>query len=68
MGKYIKLKSLSWWSSVSPLLAGIILALSSVVGWLTPVATVIDAATGGLPAPVLINMGLVGIGLRGAIK
>ena len=68
MGKYFKPRSVAWWSSVAPLVAGIILALSSVVGWLTPVATVIDAATGGLPAPVLINMGLVCIGLRGAIK
>lgn len=65
--KYFKPRSLSWWASVTPLLAGMILALSAAFPALEGVATVISEASGGLPAPVLINMGLVGIGLRGAM-
>jgi hypothetical protein len=67
MNKYFKPASLTWWASVVPLLAGIVLALSAAVPALVPVVSVIDAATGKLPAPVLINMGLIGIGLRGAV-
>lgn len=66
--RYVKPNSLSWWASATPLFAGLILALSAAVPALAPVAAVIDAASGGLPSPVLINLGLVGIGLRGAIK
>lgn len=66
--KYIKPRSLTWWASVSPLLAGCIVALGASLPWLAPVVAVIDAASGGLPAPVLINMGAIGIGLRGAME
>jgi hypothetical protein len=66
--KYLQPRSLTWWSSVIPLLAGLIVAASAGVPQLGAVASIIDAASGGLSAPVLINMGLVGIGLRGAIK
>lgn len=66
--KYLQPRSLTWWSSVVPLIGGLVIALAAAVPTLEPVAAVINAASGGLSAPVLINMGLVGIGLRGAIK
>lgn len=65
--KYFKPASLTWWTSVAPLLAGTVLALSDALPSLAGLATIINAASGDLPAPVLINMGLIGIGLRGAI-
>lgn len=67
MDRYFKPKSLTWWASATPLMAGLVLALSAAFPGLSGVAAVIDAASGGLPPPVLINMGLVGIGLRGAM-
>lgn len=66
--KYIKPRSLTWWASVTPLLAGVTLALAEALPSLAGIATVINAASGDLPAPVLINMGLIGIGLRGAVE
>lgn len=66
--KYIQPRSLTWWSSIIPLVGGLVVALSAAVPMLVPVAAVVNAASGGLPAPVLINLGLVGIGLRGAVK
>lgn len=66
--KYLQPRSLTWWSSVVPLIGGLVIALAAAIPALEPVAAVINAASGGLSAPVLINMGLVGIGLRGAIK
>ena len=68
MGKYIKPKSLTWWASAAPLFAGVALSLSAALPSLEGLATVINAASGDLPAPVLINMGLIGIGLRGAME
>lgn len=65
--KYFKPNSLTWWASAAPLFAGMVVAASAALSFLAPFAAVIDAASGGLPAPVLINMGLVGIGLRGAM-
>lgn len=67
MDKYIKPHSLTWWTSVTPLLLGLFIALESVHG-LTSVIEVISEATGGMSAYTLINAGLVGIGLRGAIQ
>lgn len=66
--KYFKPRSLTWWCSVAPLLAGVVLALAAAIPALSPLAAVINAASGDLPAPVLINMGLIGIGLRGAVE
>ena len=65
--KYVKPKSLSWWAAFVPLMSGLIVALSSALPSLAPVVSVIDAASGGMTAPVLINLGLAGIGLRGAM-
>ena len=66
MQKYIKPTSLTWWSAVVPLLCGLFMAFEPVHG-LTDLAEAIKNAT-GMSAPVLINIGLAGIGLRGAIK
>lgn len=65
--KYLKLKSLSWWASFAPLLAGIITATEHVHGW-EDLTLTIHNMTGGMSAAVLINAGLLGIGLRGAIN
>lgn len=64
--KYFKPKSLTWLSSVVPLLIGLFMAFEPVHG-LVDVAEALRNAT-GMKAPVLINLGLAGIGLRGAIK
>lgn len=53
---------------MAPLAAGSVLALSAAVPALDGAATVINAATGGASPAVLINAGLVGIGLRGALS
>jgi len=66
MNKYFQPKSLTWLSSVVPLLAGLFIAFEPVHG-LSEFASSIKNAT-GMSAPVLINIGLAGIGLRGAIK
>lgn len=66
INKYWKPASLTWLSSVVPLLCGLFMAFEPVHG-LTDLAAAIKNAT-GMSAPVLINVGLAGIGLRGAIK
>lgn len=65
--KYLKVKSVTWWASVVPLAAGVFLALEPVHG-LTAWAAAVSSATGEVPPAALINAGLFGIGLRGAIK
>ena len=65
MNKYFKPKSLTWWASVTPLVCGVFMATEPLHG-LTEVVASLKSAT-GLTAPVLINMGLAGIGLRGAV-
>lgn len=66
MNKYVKPKSLTWWASIAPLFAGLFMASVPIHG-MAGLADSIGNAT-GLSAPVLINMGLAGVGLRGAIK
>lgn len=65
MNKYIKPKSLTWWASVAPLVAGLFMAFEPVHGMSDLVQSIRNAT--GLTTPVLINMGIAGIGLRGAI-
>lgn len=65
MNKYFKPRSLTWWASVTPLLCGLVVASEPIHG-AAAFAASITAAT-GLEAPALINLGLAGIGLRGAI-
>jgi hypothetical protein len=64
--KYWKPESLTWWASVVPLLCGLFIAFEP-VHKLADLSESIRLAT-GLSAPVLINIGLAGIGLRGAVK
>ena len=68
MDRYFKPYSLTWWASAAPLFGGVTIALAAAFPGLQPVAAVIDAMSGDMPAPVLINMGLIGIGLRGAMQ
>lgn len=68
MQKYFKPNSLTWWASFTPFLAGVLLALSEAIPAMGGIAAVINAASGGIPAAALINAGLVGIGLRGAMQ
>ena len=65
MNKYFKPKSLTWWASVTPLVCGVFMATEPLHGLVEVVASLKNAT--GLTAPVLINMGLAGIGLRGAV-
>lgn len=65
MTKYLQPTSLTWWASFAPFLGGVIVALAAGIPQLAVVAAIVDAASGGLPAPVLINMGLIGIGIVG---
>lgn len=65
--KYIKVRSLTWWASVTPLGLGLFLAFEPMHG-LTQWVEVINTATGGIHPAVLINAGLAGIGMRGAVE
>ncbi len=65
MKKYFKPTSLTWWASVAPLLAGVFIATEPMHGMTGAVHSLSNAT--GLTAPVLINMGLAGIGIRGAL-
>jgi hypothetical protein len=64
--KYFKPKSLTWWSAMVPIVAGVVVASEPLHGAAALVAT-IDGLTGGTSPAVLINAGLAGIGLRGAL-
>ena len=68
VSKYVKPKSLTWWASVFPLIAGLALAFTSAVPGLEAPAALISGFFPDMSAVALINMGLVGIGLRGAVK
>jgi len=65
--KYVKTKSLTWWASFVPLFLGLLVASLPLHGWQQGVDT-INGLTGGVSASVMINAGLFGIGLRGAVK
>lgn len=67
MNKYIKPSSLTWWASAFPAVSGVVIALSEGVPSLGPVASVLRSMTGNVDPATLINLGLAGIGLRGAI-
>jgi hypothetical protein len=65
--KYIKLRSVTWWASLTPLSLGTFIAFAPVHG-LTEWTYSIDALTGGIGPYGLVNAGLAGIGLRAAIQ
>ncbi len=64
--KYLKPKSLTWWASVAPVVAGLIVASEPLHGGSAVVQT-INSVTGNISPAVMINAGLAGIGLRGAL-
>jgi hypothetical protein len=64
--KYIKPKSLTWWSAVVPLICGLVVASEPIHGLASIVAS-IDNVTGGVSPAVMINGGLAAIGLRAAL-
>lgn len=66
--KYVKPKSLAWWASVMPLVGGLIIAFSKVFAELEPIATIVHELSGDMTAAQLVQLGLLGIGLRGAIS
>lgn len=65
--KYFRPKSLTWWVSVIPLIAGLILAVAQAFA-LAPVVALIATFAPGMSPAMLVGAGLMGIGLRGAIK
>lgn len=65
MKKYYKPTSVTWLASVVPLLIGCFMAAGPLHG-LADWVQFFGNAT-GMTAPALINAGLVGIGIRGAI-
>lgn len=64
--KYIRLKSLTFWAAMVPLIEGLILVTLPLHGN-QPLADVVNLLTGGTPPSILINAGLAGIGIRGAL-
>ena len=66
MSKYFKPASVTWWASVVPLVAGLVVGTEPLHG-LSTLVTTIDNLSGGMAPAVLINLGLAGIGLRGAL-
>lgn len=65
--KYFKPGSLTWWASITPFVAGLFMACEPLHG-LSGIVDVIRNISGGASAAVLINTGIAGIGLRGALK
>ncbi|WP_347313214.1 hypothetical protein [Defluviimonas sp. SAOS-178_SWC] len=65
--KYLKPTSLTWLASALPLAAGLFVAFEPVhhlVEW----SKAVSLTFGGTSPYILINAGLVGIGLRGAVR
>ncbi|MCT4608647.1 MAG: hypothetical protein N4A70_05520 [Pelagimonas sp.] len=65
--KYFKPGSLTWWASVAPLVAGCVLATEPLHGW-GNIAQTLRNFAGDVPPAVMINAGLAGIGIRGAMS
>ncbi len=63
--KYFKPKSLTWWASFTPLCMGGFMAAEPIHGMVEYVDTFRNATD--LSAPILINAGLAGIGIRAAV-
>lgn len=64
--KYFKPTSVTWWASFVPLIGGAVVASEPLHG-LTSIVQTINGISGDVPPAVLINAGLLGIGLRGAV-
>lgn len=67
MRKYIKIRSVTWWASATPLAAGLFMAFEP-VHHLSDWAEAVGATFGGASPYLLINAGLAGIGIRGAVE
>jgi len=63
--KYFKPRSVTWWSSVVPLVIGLIIAVDPLHPWGAITTTMTNLTD--IPSYMLINGGLFGIGLRGAL-
>lgn len=64
--KYIKPRSVTWWASMVPLSAGLILASEPIHGFFTLVEVIQNMTD--LRSAELITAGVGGIGMRAAIK
>ncbi len=64
--KYLKPNSLTWWASAIPLIAGVVVATEPLHGMASVVMS-INNVTGSVAPAILINAGLAGIGIRGAL-
>ncbi|MDA4843962.1 hypothetical protein [Hoeflea poritis] len=62
--KYIKLRSLSWWTGFAAVACGTVIAAGSEVAMLTPAANILSRMT-EVPPAAMITFGLGLIGLRG---
>lgn len=63
--KYFKPTSLTWWASFVPLCAGLFIVTEPLHGMSVWVGILSEMTQ--LPPSVLINAGLMGIGIRGAV-
>lgn len=66
MKKYVKPKSITWWSGFVPLIVGVFVGTDELHG-LQSIVNSINNLTGHIPASVMVMYGLTAIGLRGAI-
>lgn len=66
MKKYLKLRSLTWWASFTPIALGVFVATEPLHGMTTAIE-VIGNMTDHASPYFLINAGLAGIGIRGAL-
>lgn len=65
--RYVKPTSLTWLASAVPILAGLFIAFEP-VHHLADWTRAVSRAFGDTSPYILINAGLVGIGLRGAVR
>jgi hypothetical protein len=64
--KYIKLRSLTWWSGVVPLLAGVFVATVDLHG-VQSIVNSINALSGNMQPSAMVVYGLTVIGFRGTV-
>ena len=65
--RHVKPTSLTWWASVAPLVAGLVLATEPLHEW-AALADTTRNLVGDVSPSLLINAGLAGIGIRGALR
>lgn len=66
--KYFKPRSLTWWAAVIPLLVGMLQIAVPDYQPVTPIMDLVKAFYNDANPTTLINIGLAGIGLRGALR